>query len=349
MAIVFVIACASISCSRYLIITPDAFYEDIQPLAEVRAEEGFIVRIIQTSEIGESPSAEQIADYIRGDYAATTGWRGLLRGYLRYVLLVGDVDRLPTHYSLHPDADSPEDEIATDLYYGTIGADSYLPRIAVGRLPYSEQAELQSVVNRIVYYRPGSHRALLFGNSPETTYAPDDAAILESAGFEVVYSIDQPADEDIARINEGVALAIYYGHGWNLGMSNSLTDDNLDGLHNAVLPVILSGGCATGWFDDPDGKTLGELLLLLPNSGAVAFLGGSRSGGYGYGYAFIDGFLSEIDNSARVGQMLKKGQLVSYQAAEAAGRDLSRHSWTHRHIEQINLLGDPALKLKEED
>ena len=47
--------------------------------------------------------------------------------------------------------------------------------------------------------------------------------------------------------------------------------------------------------------------------------------------------------------MLKKGHLASCQAAETAGSDLSWHSWTHRHIEQINLLGDPALKLREED
>ena len=348
-AIVVVIACASISCSRYLIITDDALHEDIQPLAEARTEDGFIVRVVQASEIGENPSSEQIANYIRADYAATTGWRGLLRGYLRYVLLVGDVDRIPTHYSVHPDAPVPEDEVATDLYYGTIRADSYLPRIAVGRLPVAGEDELRSVVNKIVNYRPGSHKALLFGNSPETSYAPDDASILESAGFEVAFSIDQPAAEDIAHFNDGVALATYYGHGWKFGMSGSLSRDNLDQLHNSVLPVILSGGCATGWFDDPSEKTLGELLLLRPDSGAVAFLGGSRTGGYGYQYAFIDGFFGEVGNSARVGRMLNQGRLASYQAAEAAGRDVSWHSWTHRHLEQINLLGDPALKIRNED
>lgn len=136
------------------------------------------------------------------------------------------------------------------------------------------------------------------------------------------------------------------GHGWKFGMTNSLSRDNLDQLHNSVLPVVLSGGCSSGWFDDPSEKTLGELLLLRPGSGAVAFLGGSRTGGYGYGYSFIDGFFGEADSSARVGRMLNQGRNASYEAAEAAGRDVSWHSWTHRHLEQINLLGDPALKIK---
>jgi hypothetical protein len=47
--------------------------------------------------------------------------------------------------------------------------------------------------------------------------------------------------------------------------------------------------------------------------------------------------------------MLKEGHLASYQAAGAAGSDISWHSSAHRAIEQLNLLGDPALKLREED
>ncbi len=344
--IVVLAALLGTGCDEYLIIAPDAFVSDLQPLIEAREGDGLTVKVVKLSQIGSKPSAAQIAAFIKQEYDTTTSSNELFGGHLRYVLLVGDVDQVPTHYRTDPGLGSTLNPVASDLYYATMDSQSYLPHIAVGRLPVQTSAELKALVKKIVQYAPKSSNALLFGNSPETSYASGDGALLKGAGFSVEYSIDKPASNEIARINAGKALAIYYGHGWTNSMSNSLSTTNIGQLTNTELPVVLSGGCATAWFDDASGTpSLGEALVLDPKHGAIAFIGSTRTGGYGYAYKLIDGFIGEFSRSGRIGDMLTEGRLAAYYAASAAGADVSWGSAAHSAMEQINLLGDPALTL----
>jgi hypothetical protein len=330
---------------EYLIITPDAFVSDLQPLIEAREGHGLRVKVVKLSQIGTSPSAAQIASFIKNEYDTTTSSNELFGEHLRYVLLVGDVDEIPTHYRTDSGLGNTYNPVASDLYYATMDSQSYLPHIAVGRLPIQTSAELKAVVKKIVQYAPKSSKALLFGNSPETSYASGDGALLNSAGFSVEYSIDKPASNEIARLNAGKALAVYYGHGWKFSMSNSLSTTNISQLTNTELPVVLSGGCATAWFDEVSGPSLGEQLVLDPQHGAIAFIGSTRTGGYGYAYKFIDGFIGEFSKPGRLGDMFTEGRLAAYYAASDAGVDVSWGSAAHSAMEQITLLGDPALTL----
>jgi hypothetical protein len=338
-------ALLGMGCDEYLIITPDAFVADLKPLIEAREGDGLTVKVVKLSQIGTNPTAAQIASFIKKEYDKTTSSNQLFGEHLRYVLLVGDVDKIPTHYRTDSGLGSTYNPVASDLYYATMDSGSYLPHIAVGRLPVKTSAELKALVKKIVQYSPKSTKALLFGNSPETTYASGDGALLKGAGFSVEYSIDKPASNEIARLNAGKALAVYYGHGWKTSMSSSLDTTNISQLTNTELPVILSGGCATAWFDEASGDSLGEALLLDPKHGAIAFIGSTRTGGYGYAYKFIDGFIGEFSNSGRLGDMLTEGRLAAYYAAADASADVSWGSAAHSAMEQITLLGDPALKL----
>jgi len=335
-------------CDEYLIITPDAFVADLQPLIKAREDDGLTVKVVKLSQIGTNPSATQIASFIKKEYDTTTSSNELFGEHLRYVLLVGDVGKIPTHYRTDPGLGKEYNPVASDLYYATMDSQSYLPHIAVGRLPVQTSAELKAVVKKIVQYSPKSGNTLLFGNSPETGYASGDGALLKSAGFSVEYSIDKPASNEIARLNAGKALAIYYGHGWKFSMSNSLDTMNIGQLTNTELPVILSGGCATAWFDEASAPSLGEELVLDPKHGAIAFIGSTRTGGYGYAYKFIDGFIAEFSKSElrRLGDMFTEGRLAAYHASSKAGVSVAWGSFTHRAMEQITLLGDPALTPK---
>lgn len=82
-------------------------------------------------------------------------------------------------------------------------------------------------------------------------------------------------------------MAAYYGHGSVQSAGGALTIDNIDELENTMLPVVVSGGCYNNYFDHGTLNSLGELLVLMPESGAVAFVGSTRTGGYGYAYSWL--------------------------------------------------------------
>lgn len=349
LALFCLLAAFNLGCSEYLIITHDDFYESVLPLKAHKEAEGLVVKVVRTSEIAIDPTAEQIADYIRAEYDATTGSASTNLS-LRYVLLVGDVEYVPTFYRSYPDWGGSDTPIATDLYYATMDSDSYLPNISVGRLPVDSVGAANVVVSKIVDYVPETRKVLLFGGSPEILHASSDGSILESAGFTVDVLADAEAEsQTIDRLNQGRVLAAYYGHGWLQGMSSGeLSLGTLSGLTNTRLPVILSGGCKNAWFDDPDYDSLAELLLEKPDGGAIAFVGSTRSGGYGYRYEFVDGFFEEYTRSGVLGRMLNAGRRAAYDAALADGQDVSAGSWTHRFVAKITLLGDPALDIWSE-
>ncbi|HSQ18396.1 MAG TPA: C25 family cysteine peptidase, partial [Anaerolineales bacterium] len=97
----------------YLIITADAYYDAILPLADLRQSRGFAVSVIRLSEL-PGATAQDIQDYILNIYHY-----GVLPP--SYVLLVGDTDTIPTWIG-------PRIETTTDLYYATMdGEDDWHP------------------------------------------------------------------------------------------------------------------------------------------------------------------------------------------------------------------------------
>lgn len=146
--------------AEYLIITHDDFYEAIQPLAEWKRKKGLKVKVVRTSEIAGVSStisnmqmaienASRIQEYVKTAY---TTWDPAPV----YLLLVGDVDKLPTHYkTTHP---YHKTKTGTDLYYATMYGDKsgdypdYSPDLFVGRLTIKTRKEAEIVVNKILNY-----------------------------------------------------------------------------------------------------------------------------------------------------------------------------------------------------
>jgi Peptidase family C25 len=320
----------------YLIITNDTFYTAVLPLA-THYSAGMTVKVVKLSTIGTGPSAADITTYIKSEYNAASPKP-------KYLLLVGDIQFLPTHYVT---AHNPEDDglIATDLYYGDMSG-NYLPELYVGRFPVNSVAETTTMVNKAIAYEALSSRILLFGANPEMSYAvTHDTTILSPAS----YIVDRVADaaatstEIINRIKTGRLVAAYYGHGSTTGMGwLSTSDVTPANFTNAQLPIIASGGCFNGEFDHSTATSIGEALVLT-QKGAIAFVGSTRTGGYGYAYKFLDGFYSSLAKNGTVGKMLNDGRLSAYSAALAAGQPVGAGSWTKSFIEKINLLGDPAI------
>ena len=122
----------------YLIITADAYYDAILPLADLRASRGFTVTVTRLSELPGS-TAEEIKDYIQTAYDT---WAVPPS----YLLLVGDTDTIPTWIG-------PKIKTTTDLYYATMdGEDDWHPDLHRGRFPVRSAAQTTYMVDKYLAY-----------------------------------------------------------------------------------------------------------------------------------------------------------------------------------------------------
>ena len=132
--------------ARYLLITPDQYYDAVLPLAEWKHKKGMMTKIAKLSEIGEH--ASDIKSYIRNAY---NNW--IPRP--EYILLVGD------RYALPYGAYFPNWSLWlpygrgtwTDQYYVNLteGTD-YRDDINIGRLPCENAVQCSVMVNRTLSY-----------------------------------------------------------------------------------------------------------------------------------------------------------------------------------------------------
>jgi len=119
-----------------LIITPDVFEAQLEPLVEWKKLKGYHPYVATLSETGSTK--EQITAYIENAY---TNWELPPT----WVLLIGDTNLIPcyTGYSCHT---------ASDLYFGAIEGADYFPDIYPGRLPVRDATQLEYAVEKLVDY-----------------------------------------------------------------------------------------------------------------------------------------------------------------------------------------------------
>jgi len=162
-----------------VIVTPDEFEAHAEQLADWKNLKGFITRITTLNEIKAArggASATQIRAAIQDIYG---------RSNLSYVILLGDAEWIPPHYlTRHPS--HGETLMGTDLYYGEMDGEGYLPDIAVGRLSVDTAEQAQRVVNKIITYE----------QTP-----PEDPTFYESALFVSYFEDYQGSDPYVWAAN----------------------------------------------------------------------------------------------------------------------------------------------------
>ena len=154
----------------YLIITHNDLYNatdannPINQLANWKRQKGLLTRVVPVSTISTATDPDDIADDIR-DYIqdAYNGWYPVPT----YILLVGDVDRVPTNDGTnHPSHRTLPDAagnrfptpVGTDLYYATVdpdpstGSSDYFPDIYVGRISVDTNTDLNNAIDKIIDY-----------------------------------------------------------------------------------------------------------------------------------------------------------------------------------------------------
>jgi hypothetical protein len=323
-----------------LIICADDLVVPAERLANLRRSRGLPSAVVQVSDISpESPTAFAIDAWIE-DF-----WNWNPR--LRFVTLVGGVDGVPSFPLVYPDTGEP---FYSDLRYGCRDASfpsTYLPLLAVGRLPSTSEAQLDSLIDKIQLFEAGyggGNRVVFFGNQPEMSYvAARDSLVAASLGYAVTTLYSPTEAALMAALNDPTAtLAFYYGHG-SYAANWPLHVGNLDLLVDSGRPLLyVSGGCSFN--DDHVAWPLGHALLDSPG-GSTGSVGAAVAGGYGYSYEFAAGMLFGSRMKETLGEAVVTALQHHRATAAAAGQNVGYGSPTYWFTERMRLSGDPALRI----
>jgi len=273
----------------YLIISFDSFYDTMLPLVDAKAERGLEPMVVNTSDVyAEFPAGgndESIQDFIT--YAFENWELPPL-----YVLLVGDVDQLPIHYS----GDTPSDH-----YYSCVGDDDpYYPDVHLGRLSGGSAAEIELMRDRIIDYCAdppegewqtevmlAAHGEGAPGKYQGCKEEIRNNIILQSPNADIWQVNCQYAAEGattqgvVDDINEGTVIVNYRGHGgetdWSPSNNLHLTRTEVTALQNGDhLTVVYSLACLNNALDYDSGDCIGEAWLEAPEGGAIVHFGATR-------------------------------------------------------------------------
>jgi hypothetical protein len=306
----------------------------------------------------------------------------------RYVLLLGDgsndykdnrnvgtITYVPVYLTVTPYMG----ETISDDWFAQIRGDDATADLHIGRLPAATSDQARVMVEKILSYEASPNtktwekKVLLVSDNQTEEYEAvfeqmnETVASLLPTGFASPirgYLNDYGAVEDLTaeikeRINEGVLLVHYSGHGSNQiwaterifehGNPPYYRQDVADCVNPGKYPVVVVMSCLTGYFGDPEAlasSCLAEALLrpkdaqgtLLETRGAVAALmptGMTTT----EGQEILDQALFEAIFAEDIRNL---GDAVSF-AKEIL---LSQGSQYEDVSETFVLFGDPAMTLK---
>ncbi|GEM_PF-3404321 len=328
----------------YLIITPDTFYHNITKLAEWKNQKGLQTKIVNLTQIyAEFPgnNTYSITNFINYTY---NNWSK----QPTYILLIGDVNYLPTNYGLSG--------CATDLHYTTLQGSDFLPDIMLGRLSIQNTSELDIIVDKLIGYEKTPYiTETTWYRTATVFYGTDRPQWLQTANFIMNllslrgYRVNMwnenegGTDRMATEINTGLSFLNYREHGsvtgWSMAGSGGFYNSDVEALTNGKkLPVVFSTTCNTGWFDDTGTDCFGEVWMKKNGGGSVAFLGSSRVSYTGYNDELAKGFYKAIfdDSLYSFSGIMNQGKLYMYNYYGSGYT-------TQLEYEMYNSFSDPSL------
>jgi hypothetical protein len=269
----------------------------------------------------------------------------------------------------------------TDDYFAYMDAydDSLelgLVDLAIGRLPVATLADANEMVDRVIDYGENppagiwKDRAVLAADDFFIKCNAQDG-IRHTKQAEHLVAEAMPGDLDLQKIylceydcdysgskleaqsdlldalDEGVLFFNFVGHGGNdlLADERLLVEQNLYGLTNdGRRYFFISASCNVGEYDDPAGQSMSELMISLPEGGAIATMAASALTGADFNNRLNTNFLQQLFPERLLGGSLPLSQSlmrakVATQIYDYGGG--GRGSSTERYA----ILGDPALSL----
>ena len=375
-----------------MVTTPE-LREALEPLAAFHRRRGLVVETVEIAEIYDEfahgiAHPQALRDFLA---FAADHWRAPAP---RFVLLAGDAswdirsarpvaDQYPdavfnpghgTAFGVIPSSSYPtvgraQRNLIPTWSYGTYDghaagdhwfvarSDDDTPRMAIGRIPVVEPAELRAVVAKTLRYAANPpagdwrRRVLWIANEDPTFqgWSTELATWLAGQGLadERFYpeptATHDPAIQDPVKLREafdrGHLLVHFVGHGgrfiWRTGPADWTKHRDLFGLEDIdrlaatdKLPVVLSMTCYSAPFDHPTADSIGEKLLREPERGAIAVIAASWRNSPSR--TMSETLLKAILETPTIGEAMQRAKTVS------KDRDFRQ---------QYNLLGDPALSI----
>ncbi len=374
-----------------LVITSEEWVGRFGEYLDLYNGKGIRTRIVALEEIYATTEGrdvqEQIRNYIIQEYEDNG---------IQMVSLGGDVSIVP-YRSLYCWAqEGYEDNLPADMYYacldgtlndddddrwGEVGEDDLLPEIGIGRLPFNNEAQFETIMHKTFSYLQtpvlGEFTSPIFGaeHLGDGYYGDVDMERLIGENNDYDYTTyGYPEDYNFKRYYEtpsqhwgggnfrnvivtGGQYVHHVGHanddyvaGWTGSMMNGNYFAGNDGIeHNFML--FHSHGCICGNF--PVGCVL-EKIVTIP-TGFVVTTGNSRYGWYvpwGDGMAahihreFVDAYCH--DHIPSVGMALREAKIASAPWVaipyEEDGEPTGEENGCLRwNIYCLNVLGDAAL------
>jgi len=242
--------------------------------------------------------------------------------------------------------------------------------IGIGRVPAGVLTDAQHLVDKVIAYNTapsmGPWRA-------EMTFVADDGDqnlhLQDAESISGTASLTAPQDhidkiyldaypeqagsgggrypEVVQAINEemytGTLMMNYNGHGGNTRLSNEdiLDASTVSAWNNAThLPLLITATCNFAPYDDPQTQSLGERVVLQPQTGAIALMTTTRD---------VFAFSNLIMNNNYMQAALEAtpgGRFPSLGDAVRLGKNNTYTTYADIvNNRKFTLLGDPALTL----
>ncbi len=334
-----------------LIICYDDFIDEMQPFVDWKNRKGILTEIVGLNEVGASTTS--IQNYVNNYYYENN---------LTYLLLVGDINQIPTHIV---------NGAASDPTFGFINGNDSFAEVIVGRFSANNPSELQTQIDRTLTYEinpefvdhldkaigVGSTQGPGYGGLSDDEFNDllwnDFLSLYTYESFEGIYDGGGSVQQAVNAINEGVGLINYTGHAGPTGWGNGapLSNNDVDNLQNAgKLPFIFTVGCNPGEFNNY-GASFCEAWLRATDengnpTGAVGHLGSTISQSWEppmHGQWAMNSILTESyeNNISRsYGGIIVNGCMHMNEAQGSAGINETNH-WT--------IFGDPSLLIRTDE
>lgn len=273
---------ADIAAGTFIVVATPDMKEALKPFLRWKQQQGFRVETIYDS----SNNRDSIRARLRQRYEASSP----ALPPQKYVLLVGDVDRIPAFSGQHKPAGL--NNHATDLYYAEYTGD-HLPEAMVGRLSVADTEELANVTAKVIAYEQGlwasdAHSVLLTAGKenrpPAPTTTNGQVRYLAQLMTQYREGLDtvcfyNPASDSLTNslidfLGQSNALVNYTAHctreGWN---DPDISFASIDTLGNDVPTLFVNNCCLSNAFN---GNCFGESLLRRSTGGAASVIGASN-------------------------------------------------------------------------
>jgi hypothetical protein len=288
----------------------------------------------------------------------------------------GNDNLVPVYESLN--SLDPLSTYTSDDYFGFLkDADNInnpnmlnLLDIGIGRIPAANTTDAQSAVNKVLSY---NNSRSMGPWRMEMTYVADDGDqnlhLQDAESISATAAQAAPADHIdkiyldaypeqatsgggrypavVEAINgemyTGTLTMNYNGHGGSTRLSNEdiLDATTISAWQNAThLPLLITATCNFAPYDDPQTQSLGEKVVLQPQTGAIALMTTTRD---------VFAFSNLIINNNYVQAALQPNATGIYPSLGTAVKNAKNYTYTTysdiANNRKFTLLGDPALTL----